>query len=238
MKLLRIAILIIILLTIGGFYLFTSDNEAQDVVLSLINDQGSSYIWIVIIIFGLTLISTATGLPVFYFSVGLGFMLKLPMALTLAWIINLVSVMATFYMVKSLYYPYFRKKYGKRRIIQSINRRIKKYGFWTIAISRSIYIIPTNIINFSFPLSKITMRQYFLGTAIGLVPESLINVLTGYLLKHQIELLTSPGRDLIDVAILGAAFLLIIVLIIFFYYRRKRSAHSMINEIVPRLDEE
>ncbi len=47
-------------------------------------------------------------------------------------------------------------------------------------------IIPTNMINFSFPLSNISARSYFLGSVIGLIPECLLNVLTGTLIKHEV----------------------------------------------------
>ena len=94
-----------------------------------------------------------------------------------------------------------------------------------MVFSRGIYIIPTNLINFSFPLSSISARSYLAGTMVGLIPECLINVLTGYLIKHEVILLSSPETRSWQAAIVGA-FILLLLLVFFLLKirqdRRKR----------------
>jgi uncharacterized membrane protein YdjX (TVP38/TMEM64 family) len=158
-------------------------------------------------------------------------------AITISWLINMVAIIITFFMVRGVFSGYFKEKYGKRKIIQKINSRIRKYGFWTVAMSRGIYVIPTNIINFSFPLSKITSRKYFIGSMIGLIPESFINITTGYLLKHQILLLNSPQQNILKIAIIGFFLLLMAIGILLINYRRKRVDKARINEIIPNLED-
>ena len=237
MKEIRIAIIILIILFLAAFSYFAFLKDPQSMLLELLENWNNSYLWIILVIFGLTILSTLTGLPVLYFSIALGFFMNYLPALTIALGINLMAIMLTFFMVKRVFTVYFMEKYGKRKIIQKINYRIRKYGFWTVAVSRGIYVIPTNIINFSFPLSKISTRQYFLGSMIGLVPESLINITTGYLLKHQILLLNSPQQNLLKIAVIGVFLLLMAVGILLINYRRKRVSKAKINEIVPGLED-
>jgi len=238
MKAIRIAVIVIILALLAGFFIFSAGNDTQQWVLHSMEEWENSHFWLVLVIFGLTLISTLTGLPVLYLSVALGFFLAYLPALAFAMVINLVAVMTTFVFVRKLYYSYFKKKYGDRKLIRSINRRIRKYGFWTVALTRAVYFIPTNIINYSFPLSKITYRKYLVGTMIGLVPECLVNVSTGYLLRHEVMLLNNPEQNLLKIVVIAVSMVVMIGLFLFFRYRRKRNARIRLKEVVPMLDDQ
>jgi uncharacterized membrane protein YdjX (TVP38/TMEM64 family) len=187
---------------------------------------------LVLLISALTLLSTLSGLPVFYLSMATGFLLNLTPALLISWGVNVLSVMAAFFMVRKAFTVYFRKKYGEKKLIKRINKRIGKYGLWTVVFSRGIYIIPTNLINFSFPLSSISLRSYLLGTSIGLIPECLINVLTGYLIKHEVILLSSPETRTWQAAMIGAFILLLLVVFILLRIRQNhRKNYSALKEI-------
>jgi uncharacterized membrane protein YdjX (TVP38/TMEM64 family) len=170
--------------------------------------------------------------------VALGFFIPYLPALALAWTMQLFAVMTTFFLIRRVYYVYFRKRYGEKKLIRRINKRIKKYGFWTVALTRGVYFIPTNIINFSFPLSRITTRQYLAGTMAGLVPECLINVSTGYLLRHQLLLMDEPQQNMMKIIFSGAFLLLMAVSFLSLRYRKKRAAKTRLKKIVPLLEEQ
>ncbi len=192
MKLLRFLIIFIIILGTGLFIWLTAGNEPEALLMERMDGAHEKLLSLVLLLSVFTLLSTLAGLPVFYIALTMGFLLHLGPALLLAWTINLLSVTVTFFMVRLAFHDYFQEKIGKRKLISRINKRIQKYGLWTVVISRGIYILPTVLINYSFPLSRIRPRAYILGTAIGLVPECLINVLSGYLIKHELVLLSSP----------------------------------------------
>lgn len=233
MKYLRIAIIALIVILLAAFFYFTIDNDPQTVLLHSIEEWRQEYLWIVLIIFGITLISTATGLPVLYLGVALGFFLRYLPALAFAWAMNLIAIMITYLMINRVFSEYFKEKYGDKKFIKSINKRIKKYGFWTVAFSRSVYIIPTNIINFSFPLSKISAKDYFTGTMIGLVPEVLINVSTGYMIRHEILLLGSPEQNIVKILVIAGFIVLLALLFIFLRYKKSKLEKTSLSEIVP-----
>lgn len=222
MKLLRILIISSILLATGAFFWLTAGTDAQTLLFDrlILSDQRLVYVMVVLCV--LTLLSTLTGLPIFYLSIAMGFLLKLAPGLLICWGVNLLSIMLAFRMVRSAFTGYFKKKYGEKKLIRRINKRIDRYGLWTVAFSRGIYIIPTNMINFSFPLSSINARSYLAGTAIGLVPECLVNILAGYLIKHEAVLLSSPETRTWEAAIIGGFILLLAGMFILFRLRQKR----------------
>lgn len=238
MRTLRITIVFFLILVLSGFFYISTEIDPQQFILELFENAERKYAAIALVIAALTIFSTLTGLPVFYFSVALGFFLPLFPALGLAWVINLVAVMTTFWMLKHVFLESFKRRYGDRKMVRKINRRIKKHGLWTVAATRSVYIIPTNIINFSFPLSKISTRQYFIGTMIGLVPETLINAGTGYLLKNHLMLMSSPQQNLLKLVVSGTALVLIIAVFLFLRKRKQRIEKAGINEFVPLPEED
>ncbi len=238
MRTLRFVIVFFLILVSGGFFYVTAEVDIQTFILNLLEHSHENAIVIVLVITGLTIFSTASGLPVFYFSVALGFLLPFLPAIGLAWIINLVAVMITYIMVKKVFSASFRSRYGQKKMIRKINERIRKYGPWTVAMSRGIYIIPTNILNFSFPLSRITARQYLAGTMAGLVPECLVNTGTGYLLRHQFMLLSEPQQNLLKSLVIGGFLVLMIAAFLYLRFRKKKIEQESLSEIVPMPEDE
>ena len=222
MKQLRIVIIAFILLTVGAFIWLTAGTDAQSLLFERIRIADERIVFLVLLISALTLLSTLTGLPILYLSMAIGFLLNFTPALLICWGINVISVMASFFMVRSAFTGYFKEKYGEKKLIKRIDKRIGKYGLWTVVFSRGIYIIPTNLINFSFPLSSISVHSYLTGTMVGLIPECLINVLTGYLIKHEVILLSAPETRTWQAAIIGAFILLIILIFILLKIRQDR----------------
>lgn len=222
MKQLRILIIVFILLTVGTFVWLTAGTDAKSLLFDRIMLGDQRIVFLVLLISALTLLSTLSGLPILYLSMAMGFLLNFFPALLICWGVNVLSVMASFFMVRSVFTEYFREKYGEKKLIKRINKRIAKYGPWSVAFSRGIYIIPTNIINFSYPLSNISTRSYLLGTMIGLLPECLINVLTGYLIKHEVILLSAPETRNWQAVIVGAFILLLILIFSLLKIRQDR----------------
>ena len=222
MKQLRIIIIAFILLTVGAFIWLTAGTDAQTLLFERIVLTDQRIVFLVILICAFTLLSTLTGLPVLYLSMAIGFLLNFTPAILICWGVNVLAVMASFFMVRSAFTEYFREKYGEKKLIKRINKRIGNYGLWTVVFSRAIYIIPTNLINFSFPLSSISTRSYLVGTTIGLIPECLINVLTGYLIKHEVILLSAPETRTWQTAFIGAFILLLLLVFILLRVRQNR----------------
>ncbi len=133
MKALRIIIVAFILITVGIFIYLTAGTDAETLLFDRILLLDQRTILLVLLILSFTLLSTLTGLPILYLSIALGFLLNLATALLLCWAINIISVIATFYLVRFAFTSYFRERYGEKKLIQRIN--------------------------FSFPLSNISIRS-------------------------------------------------------------------------------
>ena len=223
----------LIFAAVGAFIWITAGSDPETLLMERLTMADQHQSIAVLILCAFILLSTLTGLPIFYINLAMGFIISLTPALFISWGMNLISIMVSFYMVRTLFSDYFQEKYGKKKLIRRINKKIGKYGLWTVAFSRGIYIIPTNIINFSFPLSIIRPRAYLVGTSIGLIPECLITVLTGYLLKHQIALLSSSEPRSWEALIIGAFILLSAMILILLRIRQNRRKKFKRLKAVP-----
>jgi len=233
MKQLRIIIVAFILITVGMFIWLTAGSDPETLLFERILVLDQRHVYLVLLLCAFTLLSTLSGLPIFYLSLALGFLLNLAPALLICWGINIVAVMVTFYLVRLAFTSYFTERYGKKKLISRINKRIQKYGLWTVVFSRSIYIIPTNIINFSFPLSSISTRSYLFGTSVGLIPECLLNVITGYLIKHEVILLSSPETRTWQALVIGGFIVLFTLIFILLRVRQNRRKKFKKLDVIP-----
>jgi uncharacterized membrane protein YdjX (TVP38/TMEM64 family) len=235
-KQLRIIIIVFILVAVGVFIFLTAGSDPETLLFERISIADSNTAVLVLLLCALILLSTLTGLPVFYLGMALGFLLNFTPALLISVGISLVAVMATFYMVRHAFSAYFKERYGKKKLIRRINKKIGKYGMWTVVFSRSIYVIPTNIINFSFPLSQLSARSYFFGSLLGLLPECLLNVLAGYLIKHEAILLSAPETRTWEALVVGGFILLFTGIFILLRVRHRRLKKFKNLDAIPYRD--
>lgn len=237
MRTVQIIIITFILITIGTFIFVTMGKSPEVILFQQIQTNDQNLIVLISVISLLILVSTLSGLPVFYFGMALGFLLPIFPAILTSWLINLLSVLASFLMVRFAFFKYFSNRYAGKNFIRNINKKIGKYGIWSVIFSRAIYIIPTNIINFSFPLSRISFPNYITGTMIGLIPEVTINVTMGYLIRHEIMLISSEeARSWKFIMIAGFLFILTLIFI-FLRLRQKRIRRIKGFEAVVSVEE-
>jgi uncharacterized membrane protein YdjX (TVP38/TMEM64 family) len=235
-KQLRIIIIVFILIAVGVFIILTAGSDPETLLFERITVSDSNTAALVLLLCAFVLLSTLTGLPVFYLGMALGFLLNFTPALLISLGINLLAVMATFYMVRHAFSAFFKERYGKKKLIKRINKKIQKYGWWTVVFSRAIYIIPTNVINFSFPLSQISARSYLFGTLTGLIPECLLNVLTGYLIKHEVILLSDPEKRTWQVVVIGGFIVLFAMVFMLLRLRQRKLQKFRTLDVIPYKD--
>lgn len=233
MKQLRIIILAFILVSAAAFIWLTSGSDPEVMLMERLMVLDQRHIFLVLLLCAITLLSTLSGLPVFYLGMAFGFLMNFTPAVLICWVVNIVAVMATYYMVRFAFTSYFKERYGKKKLIGRINRRIRKYGAWTVVFSRAVYIIPTNVINFSFPLSNISARTYLTGTVVGLIPECLLNVLTGNLVKHEVILLSEPETRTWKVLVIAGFILVFTLAFILLRVRQNRKKKFRTLDAIP-----
>ena len=63
---------------------------------------------------------------------------------------------------------------GKHKKIYEYDKKIEKNGFLVVLFLRLIPLFPFNALNFTFGLTKVKLKDYVLGTLIGIIPGSFV----------------------------------------------------------------
>ena len=101
---------------------------------------------------------------------------------------------------------YYRKK--RDLSLEQISQQIEKYGVGYVFFMRSMPFIPLSVANYVSGLSSISLKDYILGTILGLVPGQFI---TTYFFVKAVDIRQDPMGALIAGAIKGGYVLLIIL---------------------------
>jgi uncharacterized membrane protein YdjX (TVP38/TMEM64 family) len=78
-----------------------------------------------------------------------------------------------------------RKLAGKR--LNRLSRQMAKQGILTVAITRNIPVAPFTIVNMIAGASHIKLKDYLIGTAIGMLPGILAITIFADRLLHTIQ---------------------------------------------------
>jgi len=100
----------------------------------------------------------------------------------------LLNALATYLIGSRLGKQTVRKLAGKR--LNRLSRQMAKQGILTVAIIRNIPVAPFTIVNMIAGASHIRLKDYLIGTAIGMLPGILVITVFADRLLHAIQ---NPG---------------------------------------------
>jgi uncharacterized membrane protein YdjX (TVP38/TMEM64 family) len=117
-------------------------------------------------------------MPTFYFIFICGFLYGPIYGLFLGWVGMIVGFMASFINIRYMFKNDFANKFGTNTMVIKLENYVKKYNFFAVFILRIFFFIPYNIQNIAYGLSSISIFKYLLGSALGVIP---ITILYAYL---------------------------------------------------------
>jgi uncharacterized membrane protein YdjX (TVP38/TMEM64 family) len=97
---------------------------------------------------------------------------------------NTLGATAAFLVARFLLRDYVQNKIlVKYKNIEKYETRFLKKGFATVVLLRLIPIFPFNILNYILGVTKVSTKDYILGTVIGIIPGTIAFVYFGEALK-------------------------------------------------------
>ncbi|QQY80079.1 putative membrane protein YdjX (TVP38/TMEM64 family) [Keratinibaculum paraultunense] len=101
---------------------------------------------------------------------------------------------------------YYRKE--RDVSLEEVSRQIEKHGMGYVFFMRSMPFIPFSVANYVSGLSSISLKDYILGTILGLVPGQFI---TTYFFVKAIDIKENPLGAVVAAVVKGAYILLVIL---------------------------
>lgn len=84
-----------------------------------------------------------------------------------------LGAIAAFLLARYFLYDWFKQRFGTRPFFQRLNSTLCKGGLSCILVIRFSPISPFNAVNFALGLTPVPLRNYAIGTFIGIVPGTL-----------------------------------------------------------------
>lgn len=97
-----------------------------------------------------------------------------------------------FTMSRRLARDWFTELVGKRMALAQINRAVAESGWKIVMITRLPPISPFSIVNYAYGLTPVTLRDFVIGTAIGIIPGTSAYIYFGTILG---DVAHSAGRS-------------------------------------------
>ncbi|HET9332168.1 MAG TPA: TVP38/TMEM64 family protein [Gemmatimonadota bacterium] len=131
-------------------------------------------------ILGLAWIPSAVLLvPGTILTLGTGFLLGLGRGLAVVSLGSTVGATAAFLVGRYLGRDWVRRRIGERRAFEGIDRAIEAEGLKVVLLLRLSPLVPFNALNYALALTGVRLRDYVLGSWVGMLPGTLLYVWLG-----------------------------------------------------------
>lgn len=132
------------------------------------------------VVFGcLIVLSMVLMVPVSIQAMGAGFIFGLGKGYALMCLAGLLGFVAAFQVGRTLARPWIAHRVRGRPEFVAIDQAIHRKGLAIVVLARLSLVLPYNLLNYSFGLTGVRLRDYALGSAIGMLPGLFMFVFIG-----------------------------------------------------------
>lgn len=108
---------------------------------------------------------------------------------------SVIGATAAFLLGRGVFRPAIEKKMSASAKFDSLQRAIAAQGFKILVLVRLSPIFPFALINYAFGLTRISLRNYVLGSFVGMLPGTLLYVYLGSAVGDVSQLVNDGVQD-------------------------------------------
>lgn len=181
-------LLVLIFLIVGA--LIASRIVSRDELMGLI-ERARNVGWpgYVAFIFGYA-IWCSLGLPGSLLSLGAAAAFGFWRGLGLVYVGANLAAVCGFLLSRHFARDWFTQVVGKHMALAQINRAVAEKGWRIVMLTRLPPISPFGIVNYAYGLTPVALRDYMIGTSIGMIPGTAAYIYLGTILGD----LATPGQ--------------------------------------------
>ena len=127
------------------------------------------------------LFTTATLLPIptWMFAVAAGAVFGPGWGFLLAWIGALAGETIAFLLARYWLRATVRKLVARKAMLAAVDKALRKEGWQVVALLRLSPVVPLGLKNYLFGVTRVKLRDYLIGSALGKIPGLLLYVFMG-----------------------------------------------------------
>ena len=85
-----------------------------------------------------------------------------------------LGAIAAFWLARYLFHDWFEARFKHKEVVQKMSRALCRQGLSCMLTIRFSPVSPFNVVNFALGLTPVSIRDYALGTFIGIIPGTLV----------------------------------------------------------------
>ena len=164
------------LATIVAFFLLVPDQRGLLLDAAAWAESAPRQAWpLFVFFFAFAVIAM---IPGWFFMVAGGYLFGAVMGGLLSFIANLIGSVAAFYLAKTYARQWIKSRLDHSSKFHGFDRVVSRSGFQTVMFAR-LALLPNNLINYACGITGMRLRDFVLGTCIGILPILIANVLIG-----------------------------------------------------------
>lgn len=156
-----------------------------------------------------------------------GFLFGIVKGFFVVWLATFFASTAAFVLARTLARPMVERRIARNVSFEVIDRAIRRKGFFVVFLTRLILLLPFPALNYTHGLTDVRLRDYMLGTMLGMVPAIFLFVFLGTLASDVADIVNGrvalEGQHLVAV-VAGTAGVLVVAALIVFAARRALKA--------------
>ena len=127
-------------------------------------------------------------LPTWPITWSAGFILGLVPGVIAASLGGTLGAVGAFLSGRFLARQWVERKFAARPLFQALNKAIEANSFKIVALSRLSPVLPYNILNYVFGISRVRLSTFALATWLGMLPVTAMHVYLGTAIKNAADL--------------------------------------------------
>lgn len=116
------------------------------------------------------------------------------------------------------------KRMGDSLKLQALDEAVEAQSFYIVFLTRFAIVLPFNVLNYAFGLTRVTITTYVAATALGMLPAVLLYVYLGTLADDFGAILSGDVRPASGAYWIGALAIVAIAAVIWIVQRAARRA--------------
>lgn len=166
--------------------------HVQHYLLYLVNwirSAGWAGIWVFALVY---VLATVFFLPGSILTLGAGFAYGVSVGTMVVWISANLGATLAFLLGRTLARAWVATRVEAYPRFAAIDRAVQREGLRIVLLTRLSPVFPFNLLNYAFGLTKVSLRDYVLGSLVGMLPGTIMYVYLGSLITSVSEL--AAGR--------------------------------------------
>jgi pyruvate/2-oxoglutarate dehydrogenase complex dihydrolipoamide dehydrogenase (E3) component/uncharacterized membrane protein YdjX (TVP38/TMEM64 family) len=196
---LRLAALLLLAGSVAVLLIFFPVKQYLFDLLEWVRGMGA---WGPVLLGAVYILACVLFIPGSLLTLGAGFVFGIVVGTITVSIASTLGATAAFLLGRTLARPWIEARVAHRPKFRALDEAVRRQGFKIVLLTRLSPIFPFNLLNYTFGLTRVSLRDYILASWIGMLPGTVMYVYLGTTLKTLADLAagnvpTSVGQQVL-----------------------------------------